>query len=274
MSGILYVVATPIGNLEDITYRAVRILQEVDLIAAEDTRHSRKLLNHYGITTALISYHEHNEKSRSSQLVAKLQAGQSLALISDAGTPCIADPGYRLVSACRREGLEVVALPGASALIAALSISGLPTDAFRFIGFLPPKTHGRCQLLQQLKDESQTIAGYEAPHRLLACLADIATVCGTDRQIAIARELTKRHEELFSGSVADALEHFSQNSVKGEIVLLISPSPVRPPEGTIGEMLQRLRDETDLSWKEIVKQVAKQFGVSGSDVYKESLALR
>ncbi len=274
MSGILYVVATPIGNLEDITFRAVRILEEVDLIAAEDTRHSRKLLNHYGISTALISYHEHNEKSRSSQLIAKLQAGQSLALISDAGTPCIADPGYRLVSACRREGLEVVALPGASALVAALSISGLPTDAFRFIGFLPPKTHGRCQLLQQLKDESQTIAGYEAPHRLLACLADIATVCGTERPIAIARELTKRHEELFSGSVAEALAHFSQNTVKGEIVLLLSPAPVRPPEGTVVETLQRLRVETDLSWKEIVKQVAKEFGVSGSDVYKESLALR
>ena len=274
MSGTLYVVATPIGNLEDITYRAVRILQEVDQIAAEDTRHSRKLLNHYGITTALISYHEHNEKSRAPQLIEKLQVGSSLALISDAGTPCIADPGYRLVKSCRQQGVEVVAVPGSSALIAALSISGLPTDAFSFIGFLPAKTHGRCQLLEQIKNEAQTIACYEAPHRLLASLTDIEATCGADRSIAIARELTKRHEELFSGTVAEALEHFSTGSVKGELVLLLAPAPVRPPEGTVKEELQRLREETDLSWKEIVKQVAKQFGQSGSDVYKESLALR
>ena len=274
MSGTLYVVATPIGNLEDMSYRAVRILEEVAQIAAEDTRHSRKLLNHYGITTALISYHEHNEKSRSPQLIARLQAGESLALISDAGTPCIADPGYRLVSECRQAGLEVVTVPGASALIAALSISGLPTDAFSFIGFLPAKTHGRCQLLEQVKNESQTIACYEAPHRLLASLTDIATTCGADRQIAVARELTKRHEELFSGSVSDAQEHFAAGTVKGEIVLLLSPAPQRKPDGTVSEELQRLREETDLSWKEIVKQVAKQFGLPGSDVYKESLELR
>ncbi len=274
MSGTLYVVATPIGNLEDISYRAVRILQEVAQIAAEDTRHSRKLLNHYGIDTSLISYHEHNEKSRSPQLIAKLQAGESLALISDAGTPCIADPGYRLVSSCRQHGVNVVAVPGASALVAALSISGLPTDAFRFIGFLPAKTHGRCQVLQQVKDVTDTVACYEAPHRLAACLVDIAMVCGVDRQIAIARELTKRHEELFSGTVGEAQEYFAASTVKGELVLLLAPAPPRQPEGTIVEALQRLRQETELSWKEIVKQVAKEFGVSGSEVYKQSLELR
>ena len=274
MSGTLYVIATPIGNLEDITYRAVRILQEVSLIAAEDTRHSRKLLNHYGINTSLISYHEHNEGSRSAQLIAKLQSDQSIALISDAGTPCIADPGYRLVSNCRLQGVPVVAVPGPSAVVAALSISGLPTDAFRFVGFLPAKTHGRCQFLEQVSNEKQTIACYEAPHRLLSCLADIGEVCGADRPIAIARELTKRHEELFSGTVAEALEYFAQSSVKGELVLLLGSAPERQPEGTVRETLLRLREETDLSWKEIVKQVAKEFGVPGSDVYKESLALR
>ncbi|MCD6581244.1 MAG: 16S rRNA (cytidine(1402)-2'-O)-methyltransferase [Desulfuromusa sp.] len=274
MSGILYVVATPIGNLEDMTYRAVRILQEVSQIAAEDTRHSRKLLSHYGIGTALISYHEHNEEFRSPQLIAKLQAGESIALISDAGTPCIADPGYRLVSSCRQEGIQVVAVPGPSAVVAALSISGLPTDAFRFVGFLPAKTHGRCQFFEQIKDEQQTIACYEAPHRLLSCLADMIEICGADRPIAIARELTKRHEELFSGSVGEALEYFAQSSVKGELVLLLGPALQRQPEGTVKDALLRLKEETDLSWKEIVKQVAREFGLPGSEVYKESLELR
>ena len=274
MSGTLYVVATPIGNLEDMTYRAVRILQEVDLIAAEDTRHSRKLLSHYGINAPLISYHEHNEASRSSQLLEKLENDQSIALISDAGTPCIADPGYRLVSRCRQAGVAVAAVPGASALVAALSISGLPTDAFSFIGFLPAKTHGRRQVLESIKTAKQTIACYETPHRLLASLADIAEVCGGDRPIAVARELTKRHEELFSGSVAEAQEYFSRDSVKGELVMLLAPAPDCPPEGTVRDALLRLRDETDLSWKEIVKQVAKEFGRPGSDVYKESLELR
>ncbi|PLX99969.1 MAG: 16S rRNA (cytidine(1402)-2'-O)-methyltransferase [Desulfuromonas sp.] len=274
MTGILYVVATPIGNLEDMTYRAVRVLQEASLIAAEDTRHSRKLLDHYGIRTALISYHEHNEQARAEQLIAKLTAGDSLALISDAGTPCIADPGYRLVSACRSAGIEVVAVPGPSALVAALSIAGLPTDAFRFVGFLPAKAHGRRQLLERLYAERQTIACYEAPHRLLASLEDIREICGGERSIAIARELTKRHEELFSGTVAQALEHFSGGAVKGEIVILLGPAAETAPIGTVTERLQQLREETDLSWKEIVKQVAKEFGVAGSDVYRESLELR
>ncbi len=274
MTGTLYVVATPIGNLEDMTYRAVRILQEVALIAAEDTRHSRKLIDHYGIRTPLISYHEHNEKSRTDQLIAKLMAGESIALISDAGTPCIADPGYRLVSSCRNQHLKVVAVPGPSALVAALSISGLPTDAFRFIGFLPAKTHGRKQILEQMKAERQTVVCYEAPHRLPAALADIVEICGTDRLIAIARELTKRHEEVFSGTVAEALVYFTQAAVKGELVLLLGPEPDRPPEISLRDALLKMREETDLSWKDIVKQVAREFNLSGSEVYKESLGMR
>ncbi len=274
MNGTLYVVATPIGNLEDMTYRAVRLLQDVAQIAAEDTRHSRKLLDHYGIKTPLISYHEHNEKQRAEQLLARLQSGDSLALISDAGTPCIADPGYRLISDCRSAGIQVVAVPGPSALIAALSIAGLPTDGFRFIGFLPSKQQARRRQLEQYAAESHTLACYETPHRLQAALTDIVEICGAQRELSIARELTKRHEELFNGSAAAALEHFSAGRVRGELVLLIAPAPEVEPEGTVLEALQKLRAETELSWKEIVKQVARQFGISGSDAYKESLQLR
>jgi len=274
VSGILYVIATPIGNLEDMTYRAVRLMQEVSLIAAEDTRHSRKLLDHYAIRTPLISYHEHNEGARAEQLVGKLLDGDSLGLISDAGTPCIADPGYRLVSRCRQEGIEVVAVPGASAVIAALSIAGLATDSFRFIGFLPSKAHGRGKVLQELTEEKQTTVCYESPHRLVACLEQVIDICGADRPLAIARELTKRHEELYYGCAADALKHFSSGSVKGEIVLLLGPAPERKRAGSVREALEDLRHNTELSWKEIVKQVAKEFGLPGSDVYKESLELR
>lgn len=274
MPGTLYVVATPIGNLEDMTYRAVRILQEVGLIAAEDTRHSRRLLDHYAIGTPLISYHEHNEQQRAEQLLAKLLDGASLALISDAGTPCIADPGYRLVSRCRQEGVPVVAVPGASAVVAALSIGGLPTDSFRFIGFLPAKSHGRGKVLQQLTDEKQTTVCYESPHRLLACLEQVVEICGADRPMAVARELTKRHEELFSGTAGEALEHFSKATVKGEIVLLFGPAPERRSSGSVAEALTSLRETTELGWKEIVKQVAREFGLPKSDVYRESLELR
>jgi 16S rRNA (cytidine1402-2'-O)-methyltransferase len=274
VNGILYVVATPIGNLEDMTYRAVRILQEADLIAAEDTRHSGKLLHHYGIKTPLISYHEHNEEQRSAQMLEKLQGGQALALISDAGTPCIADPGYRLVSSCRRAGVQVVAVPGPSALVAALSIAGLPTDTFRFVGFLPAKSHRRRQLLEQFKDEPQTVAFYEGPHRLLACLQDVVEICGPDRQLAVARELTKRHEELFNGTAEEAAAHYAAGRVRGELVLLLGPAPQHRPQGTVREELIRLHAETELSWKQIIKQVAKEFNLPGSDVYKESLELR
>ena len=275
MSGTLYVVATPIGNLEDFTFRAVRILQEVvDLIAAEDTRHSRTLLDHYAIRTPLISYHEHNEEHRSEQLVEKLRSGASLALISDAGTPCIADPGYRLISKCRAADIDVVAVPGASALISALSISGLPTDSFSFVGFVPAKTQARQQFFSDHKALQHTVACYETPHRLLKCLVDLEAVCGADKKLVIARELTKRHEEVFSGSVAEARASFSDRSVKGELVLLLAPADPVKPEATVAEALLTLRHETDLSWKQIVKQVAKEYGLPGSDVYRESLALR
>ncbi|MDT8420005.1 MAG: 16S rRNA (cytidine(1402)-2'-O)-methyltransferase [Desulfuromonadales bacterium] len=274
MSGILYVVATPIGNLEDITYRAVRVLQEVDLIAAEDTRHSRRLLDHYAIRTPLISYHEHNETKRSEQLRERLLKGESLALISDAGTPGIADPGYRLVLLCRQAGIDVVSVPGPSALVAALSIAGLPTDSFLFIGFLPAKALARRGVLQALVAESRTVACYEAPHRLQATLEDIVEVLGGERTLAVARELTKRHEELFHGTADQAAEYFSAGKVKGELVLLLGPALKQRPQGTVRDNLLRLRRETELSWKEIVKQVAREFDLPAREVYRESLDLR
>lgn len=275
MSGILYVVATPIGNLEDMTYRAVRILKEVSAIAAEDTRHSRKLLDHYGIKISLISYHDHNEATRSEQLLGRLHAGEAIALISDAGTPCIADPGYQLISRCHQEQITVVTVPGPSAVVAALSIAGLPTESFRFLGFLPAKLQARRRALEQMQDDPITLVCYEAPHRLLQALKDMVEIFGEDRQLAIARELTKRHEELFVGTAQEALISFSERDrVKGELVIMVAPPPRQAPEMTLTEQLLHLRQTTDLNWKEIVKQVARDHGVAGSEVYRESLPLR
>lgn len=270
--GVLYVVATPIGNLEDITYRAVRILSEVDLVAAEDTRHSRKLLTHYGIQTALISYHEHNEQSRSVELLEKLQAGQQLALISDAGTPCIADPGYRLVQACHEAGITVRAVPGPSAMLAALSTSGLPSDCFVFHGYLPSKAKARGDLLRSLRGQQHTRVFYETPHRLTKALADIIEVFGADCQLAVARELTKLHEEMYLRTAGEALDHFQSSQVKGELVLVLAPEAAAP-KVSLQEALRRMLDESDLSRREVVKLVAAEYGLSGSDVYRESLKL-
>ncbi len=274
MTGTLYVVATPIGNLEDMSYRAVRILSEVALIAAEDTRHSRRLLDHYGIKSRLISCHEHNEHARSPELVARLQAGDDVALISDAGTPAIADPGYRLVRACRMAGVEVACVPGCNAMIAALSISGLPTDSFRFAGFLPSKRGARQKFIEQFDSADHTLVFYETPHRLRAALDDLQQICGPEREIAIGRELTKKHEELFLGPLAAASEYFSQKTVKGELVLMLAAGEVGLPQESVEEALQRLHAEGGLSWKEIVKRVAKEHGLPGSDVYSCSLPLR
>lgn len=274
MSGTLFVVATPIGNLEDMTYRAVQVLKDVGLIAAEDTRHSRKLLNHYGISTPLISYHEHNERARTQELLGRLAEGLDLALISDAGTPCIADPGYRLVAACRHAGIPIRTVPGASALTAALSIAGLPTDAFLFVGFLPAKPAARRKLLKQLALEQRTLVCYESPHRLPATLADMVESCGDQRRIAVARELTKRHEELFSGNLVAARDYFSAGPVKGELVLLVEAAPAAELQGSLREELQRRRAAGDANWKMIVKEVAKEFNIPRSEVYRESLPLR
>lgn len=274
MSGTLYVVATPIGNLEDITYRAVRILSQVTLIAAEDTRHSRKLLEHYAIRAQLLSYHEHNEEARTAQLLERLREGEGVALISDAGTPCIADPGYRLVTACQLQGIKVLAIPGACALVAALSIAGLPTDRFYFAGFVPAKRGQRAAFLQRWGAQEETVVVYETPHRLLACLDAIRAELGEERQLVVARELTKLHEELFRGTAAAAAEHFAQTRVRGEIVLLLSPAPAAAQQETIDQAIARLLTEETLSLKQLSKQVARSHGIPASQAYARALELR
>ena len=219
--GILYLVATPVGNLEDISLRALRILKEVDLIACEDTRHTAKLLTHYGIRTPSQSYHKFNEESRAQQLVQMLREGKNIALVSDSGTPLVSDPGYELVSSCRREGIQVIPIPGPSAAIAALIASGLPADSFCFSGFLPSKGSLRKRRLEELAGLPVTLILYEAPHRLLSSLEDMAAILGP-RRATVARELTKIHEELLHGTLPELLNLLqARDRIKGEITLVI-----------------------------------------------------
>lgn len=222
-AGILYVVATPIGNLEDMTPRAIAVLRQVALIAAEDTRHSGRLLQHFGIQTPTQSCHEHNEREQAPKLAARLQAGDSIALISDAGTPLVSDPGFHLVRAARSAGVQVIPVPGASAMIAALSASGLPSDRFSFEGFLPPKSAARQQRMQALVAESRTLIFYESTHRIEAALADMVEVFGPERQVVIARELTKRFETIHGDRLADLVQWMANDpdQRKGEFVVMV-----------------------------------------------------
>jgi 16S rRNA (cytidine1402-2'-O)-methyltransferase len=219
--GTLYVLATPIGNLEDITLRALRVLGEVDLIAAEDTRHTRKLLTHHGISRPLVSYHEHNKHRQTPRLLARLQEGDSIALVTDAGTPGISDPGYTLLQAVLQDAIPVVPIPGPTAVIAALSVAGLPTDRFIFEGFLPLKGGRRQRRLEALGDESRTVVIYESPHRLVRLLQEIVTHLGPDRRVVVARELTKRFEEVQRGTAAALLDVFEGRTVRGECTVII-----------------------------------------------------
>jgi 16S rRNA (cytidine1402-2'-O)-methyltransferase len=272
-SGTLYIVATPIGNLEDLTFRALRILREVDLVAAEDTRHSRKLFSHYGIGTPLTSFFQHNEAVKGERLLEDLRQGKSVALISDAGTPAIADPGFLLVRRCREEGIPVIAVPGPSAVVTALSVAGLPTDRFAFEGFLPAKTKGRREALRRLRQENRTTVFYEAPHRLPAALRDLAEELGEDREVAVARELTKIHEELYRGTASGALDHFGSGRVRGEIVLMVAPAVdaefggEKADAGSLEEALRKLSAE-GMPPRQAVKQVAKEFGLPRDEVYR------
>jgi 16S rRNA (cytidine1402-2'-O)-methyltransferase len=267
MSGVLRLVATPIGNLEDITYRAVRVLRESDLIACEDTRQTRKLLDHYGIQTPTISYHDHNEASRAADLAARLASGAQIALVSDAGTPLVSDPGYRLVRAAIEAGAKVEPVPGPSALIAALAASGLPTDSFRFCGFLPSKSGQRTRLLESLAGEESTLIFYEAPHRILESLEAIAQVMGP-RPVVVARELTKLHEEFLRGSAVEILAQLAaRDSVKGEITLLIGKAAERPVDDTpLTEAVDKLV-RGGMPKMDAIKQVARERGMSKRDVY-------
>ena len=272
MPGILYVVASPIGNLEDITFRAVRILKECDLIACEDTRHTLKLLNHYGVEKPLISYHDHNELERSAELIARLRHGSSVALISDAGMPLVADPGYRLVAAAVAEGISVQPIPGPSALVTALAASGLPTDLFRFGGFLPPKSGQRSSVLEALKSDPATLIFYEAPHRILDTLADVDRIMG-GRPIVIARELTKTHEEFLRGTARQVLEILqARDAVKGEITLLIGKAGKHetPADEAIPiEEAVAACERDGLTRMDAIKAVARRRGLSKREVYQQ-----
>jgi 16S rRNA (cytidine1402-2'-O)-methyltransferase len=268
MPGILYVVATPIGNLEDMTYRAVRILKEADWIACEDTRTTRRLLDHYGIQTRSLSYHEHNEASRTEELVARLQQGDKGALVSDAGTPLLSDPGYRIVRAAVEAGIKVEALPGASALLAGLVVSGLPTDQFHFGGFLPPKQGQRTRLLESLRDEPATLIFYEAPHRIIESLNDIETTLGA-REVVAARELTKLHEEVLRGTPAEiraSLE--SRDAIRGEFVVLIAKADEHQHDDTPADEAVEALVRAGVNRMDAMKTIARQRGLSKRDVYK------
>lgn len=274
-NGTLYIVATPIGNLEDITFRAIRILKEVALIAAEDTRHSRKLLNHFGIATRLTPYHDHNERLKTDYLLERLRGGESVAIITDAGTPCIADPGYHIARTAAAEGIKVVPIPGPSAIITALSAAGLPTDRFAFEGFLPPKQGKRKSRLAELRHDTRVLVFYEAPHRLAATLADMTDVFG-EREAVVARELTKIHEEFCRGSFAELAARYADEPVKGEVVILVSPSAA-PAKGTAIDLAELLRGsihDDHLSIRDAVAMAVAKTGISRSEVYDLALKIR
>lgn len=272
--GTLYLVGTPIGNLEDMTFRAVRILQNVDLIAAEDTRHTGKLLHHFQISTPQISYHDNNRHSRTQELVERLQQGKAIALVTDAGTPGISDPGYELTKACAEVGIPVVPIPGASAAITALTASGLPCDRFVFEGFLPAKSQARRAYLEGLKAESRTLIFYEAPHRLRQTLPDLL-ILGKERQIVLARELTKLHEEIWRGTIDEAVEHYRDREPQGEFTIVIAGAELSHPvlsEDAIKAELQTLLKQ-GLSRSEASRQLAQQTSLPRRQIYQLALSL-
>ena len=276
-TGCLYLVATPIGNLEDITLRAIRILKEADIIACEDTRQTQKLLQHYGIRKEMVSYHEHNELTRSPELAIELEQGAKIALVSDAGTPGISDPGHRLVTLCLRHHIPVVPIPGPSALVAALAASGLPTDEFLFVGFLPPRAGARRKALDALKAEPRTLIFYEAPHRVVETLADATEILGP-RPAVIAREVTKIHEEFLRGPLAELLESARKRAPRGEITLLIGPGDPQAQQVELSvslkERVEQLEAEGGIDRKAALKQAARERGLGKREAYKQLLLER
>jgi 16S rRNA (cytidine1402-2'-O)-methyltransferase len=282
-AGCLYVVATPIGNLEDISLRALRILKEADVIACEDTRQTMKLLSHFDLRKKLVSYHEHNEITRAAELVIDLEQGAKIALVSDAGTPAISDPGHRLVSLCLRHGIEVVPVPGASAFVAALAASGMPIDEFTFIGFLPARQSERRKSLRALMNEPRMIVLYEAPHRLLETLEDALEILG-NRPAVIAREVTKMYEEFLRGHLQDLLAGVRAKEPRGEITLLIGPpdAQARTEDSStdasralpIARRVDEIVKETGLDRKAALKQAARERGLTRREAYKQLLVTR
>ena len=276
MPGTLYLVATPIGNLADITHRALQVLNDVDLIACEDTRHTHKLLNHYGINTKTISYHEHNEQQRSAELIDRLRQGTSIAVVSDAGTPSISDPGFRLVRAAIENEIVVVPVPGPSALIAALVAAGLPTDEFFFAGFLPSRTSARRTRLTELQSIPGTLIFYEAPHRLAATLADAYEILG-EREAVVARELTKLHEEIRRGLLSKlAADYTEKTDIRGEIVVLIDRNVIGAA-ATSSVSVATLVDQFEqagLDHRTALKKAARELGLSRAEAYRKLLSER
>lgn len=276
-TGCLYLVATPIGNLEDITLRALRVLKEADLIACEDTRQTQKLLQHYGITKEMVSYHEHNELTRAPELVIQLEEGAQVALVSDAGTPVVSDPGHRLVTQCLRHHIPVVPIPGPSAFVAALAASGLPTEEFLFVGFLPSRMGARRKKLDALKSEPRALVLYEAPHRLAETLADAADILGA-RHAVVAREVTKIHEEFLRGSLANLRDAARQRAPRGEITLLIGPAEEDAvqavPSISLKQRVDQLEAESGLDRKAALKQAARERGLGKREAYKQLLLER
>jgi 16S rRNA (cytidine1402-2'-O)-methyltransferase len=273
MAGTLYLIATPIGNLEDITHRAVRLLGEVDVIACEDTRHTRKLLNHYGISTRTISYHDHNERERALELIEQLKSGSDVAVVSDAGTPGISDPGFRLARIAIDNEVRVVPVPGASALISALVASGLPTDEFFFGGFLPARTGARRARLAELRSLPATLVFYEGPHRIAATLKDALDVLG-ERQAVVARELTKLHEEIARGSLSELAARFSlPESARGEMVLIIDRTVMpganadHKPVAGIAALVADFEAQ-GLDHRAALKRAARELGLSRDEAYR------
>jgi 16S rRNA (cytidine1402-2'-O)-methyltransferase len=271
----LYLVATPIGNLEDITLRALRVLKQADLIACEDTRQTQKLLNQYGITTRTTSYHEHNEMTRSAELVLELEQGARIAVVTDAGMPGISDPGFRLISLAIRHHVPVIPIPGASAFLSALVASGLPSDSFRFSGFLPAKRGQRRQVLESVRESPRTQVFYEAPHRITEALEDIVEILGGQRHVVIAREVTKIHEEFLRGHAEQVLETLkARGDVKGEITLLIgkmeaTEQRASPSRASVRERVEQVIAAEKVDEKAALKRVAKEMGISKSEAYRE-----
>jgi 16S rRNA (cytidine1402-2'-O)-methyltransferase len=273
-TGTLYIVATPIGNLEDITLRAVRVLKEVDLIAAEDTRHTRHLLDRYEIGTQLTSYHDHNKEEKAPILVARILEGKNVALVSDAGTPGISDPGYFLINLAIDQEIPVVPIPGATAAIAALSVSGMPTDNFVFEGFLPPKHTARLKRLQDLINEERTIIFYEAPHKIIKTVEDMLEIFG-DRRAVITRELTKIHEETIRGTLSGILKRLTSGTIKGEFTIILHGASAEPLKQDIdtAQYLKNLILHRGLTKKDAIAVAAEELGLPKKEVYKESLKL-
>ena len=274
--GTLYIVATPMGNLDDMTFRAVRILKEADLIAAEDTRHSRKLLTHFGIDTAMTPCHDHNESRRIGDFIGRLSSGQTIALISDAGTPLISDPGFKLVREVSQAGIPVVPIPGCSAAVTALSASGLPTDQFHFCGFLPKKQGRRTKTLEALKPQTATLVFYESPRRITALVSHLLKIFG-DRQACLAREMTKRHEEFIRGSLAEVLLALEEReTVRGECVFMVQGDDGETPPPSPGDLEAAIRQGLSDGTKtnRLAAELTRQFGLPKRQIYDLILQLK